>query len=475
MPENDTAAPVEQQSSSDTSALQAEIEALRRKNTELLDEKKKLAKRVPELPDGIDVQELLAFKQAHEQAELEQKGNYAEARQKLEAQFRERESSLQQRIEALEAENRELKVIGPAVAALADTVHDPDEVVKLKLKPDQIDREPDGTVVVVDGYQRVPIGDWAKTSLPQYRLKAPKPQGTGAPVGRSSGELPAGTKNPVPEVFTAYVDEAVTTRSAFINSGVIQPLAILNAQEGGDFINVPSWSANLSGDAEVLTDSTSLTPGKISGEKQICPVLHRGRAWEVRTLAALAAGDDPMAAIGRKVADYISHQQQKDIFSILKGVFGPLTSNTTGALKSLAIDSNASAVALNPGKVAEARAALGDQGEKLSVIAMHSKCYYDLVERKAIDYVTNDEARGGGTEATTGIAPVFGGSLAGAFTADGTVPFYMGMRVIVSDDVNNDGTNYASYLFTPGAMASGTQSGLVKNLGIVSIVSNPNF
>ncbi|NCU72101.1 MAG: hypothetical protein EBY66_03655 [Candidatus Fonsibacter lacus] len=196
MPENDTAAPVEQQSSSDTSALQAEIEALRRKNTELLDEKKKLAKRVPELPDGIDVQELLAFKQAHEQAELEQKGNYAEARQKLEAQFRERESSLQQRIEALEAENRELKVIGPAVAALADTVHDPDEVVKLKLKPDQIDREPDGTVVVVDGYQRVPIGDWAKTSLPQYRLKAPKPQGTGAPVGRSSGELPAGTKNP---------------------------------------------------------------------------------------------------------------------------------------------------------------------------------------------------------------------------------------------------------------------------------------
>lgn len=196
MPDNDTAAPVEQQSSPDTSALQAEIEALRRKNTELLDEKKKLAKRVPELPDGIDVQELLAFKQAHEQAELEQKGNYAEARQKLEAQFRERESNLQQRIEALEAENRELKVIGPAVAALADTVHDPDEVVKLKLKPDQIDREPDGTVVVVDGYQRVPIGDWAKASLPQYRLKAPKPQGTGAPVGRSTGELPAGTKNP---------------------------------------------------------------------------------------------------------------------------------------------------------------------------------------------------------------------------------------------------------------------------------------
>jgi hypothetical protein len=331
----------------------------------------------------------------------------------------------------------------------------------------------------------------------------------------------------VPEVFSAYVDEAVTTRSAFINSGVIQPLDALNATEGGDYVNVPSWSANLTGDVEVLSDTTSLTPGKIVGEKQICPVLHRGRAWEVRTLAALAAGDDPMAAIGRKVADYVAHQQQKDVFSILKGVFGPLTSNTTGALKALAIDSNATATTLSPGKVAEARAALGDQGEKLSVIAMHSKVFYDLVERRAIDYVTNSEARGGGTVATTGIAPVIAGSVANAY-GDVTVPVYMGMRVIVSDDVNTDGTRYASYLFTPGALASGTQSNLVtetdrdilalsdamavhwhnlfhplgmsytaggvnptratletvgnwtqiyetKNLGIVSIVSDPNF
>jgi hypothetical protein len=197
MPDNDTA-PVEQsESSAELQALQAELDAMRRKNAELLDEKKKLAKKVPELPDGLNVQELLDFKQRAEQAELEQKGAYSEARQKLEQQYRERESQLQQRLEALEAENRELKLIGPAVAALADTVHDPDEVIRLKLKPEQIEREADGTVVVVDGYQRTPIGDWARSSLPQYRLKAPKPQGTGAPVGRaSSGEIPAGTKNP---------------------------------------------------------------------------------------------------------------------------------------------------------------------------------------------------------------------------------------------------------------------------------------
>ncbi len=190
----------------DPSALTAEIEALRRKNAELLSEKKRLAKAertLAELPEGTDVKELLSFKQQTEQQRLEAEGNYREAREKLEAQFRDREATLQARVDALEAEVRELRIVGPAVAALADAVHDPDEVVKLKLKPEQIDREPDGTVVVVDGYQRVPIIDWAKTTLPQYRLKAPKPAGSGAPVGRAGGgELPAGTKNPfAPESF----------------------------------------------------------------------------------------------------------------------------------------------------------------------------------------------------------------------------------------------------------------------------------
>lgn len=200
----DDLAPVEQAdattTTTDTSALTAEIEALRRKNAELLTEKKRLAKAertLAELPEGTDVRELLSFKQQTEQQKLEAEGNYREAREKMEQQFRDREATLQARIDALEAEVRELRIVGPAVAALADVVHDPDEVVKLKLKPEQIDREPDGTVVVIDGYQRTPILDWARTSLPQYRLKAPKPAGSGAPVGRSSGgDIPAGQTNP---------------------------------------------------------------------------------------------------------------------------------------------------------------------------------------------------------------------------------------------------------------------------------------
>ena len=181
----------------DNSALTREIEALRRKNAEILDEKKQLQRRVADLPEGTDVAQLLAFKQQTEQQQLEAQGQYQEARQKLEQQFRDREAQLQARIDTLEAEVRDLRVIGPAVTALADAVHDPDEVIRLRLKPEQIERDEDGSVVVVDGYTRTPILDWARASLPQYRLKAPKPSGTGAPVGRSAGgDLPAGQKNP---------------------------------------------------------------------------------------------------------------------------------------------------------------------------------------------------------------------------------------------------------------------------------------
>ena len=191
----DQTAPVEQ--SVDSSKLEAELDAMRRKNAELLDEYKKAKALAKAVPDGVDVQELLDFKAKAEQADLEKQGKYTEARQALEQQFREAAEEKDKRIAELEAQVRELELITPANTALADVVHDPSIVFKAQLlNPNQIEREADGTVVVVNGYERKPISEWAKT-LPSYMQKAPKPQGSGAPAGRSAGgDIPPGTKNP---------------------------------------------------------------------------------------------------------------------------------------------------------------------------------------------------------------------------------------------------------------------------------------
>ena len=264
----------------------------------------------------------------------------------------------------------------------------------------------------------------------------------------------------IPEIFTPYVIEQTTQRDSFLASGVVAPMAELNATEGGDFVNVPFFSANLTGDFEVLSDSSSLTPSKISTDKQVGVILHRGRAFESRDLAALASGADPMAAIGQKIGAYIANQRQKDLLACLDGVFGSINANdSNSAFFGLTIDSESgdTPTGLSPKHVAKARSILGDQGDKLTAVCMHSKVYYDLVERKMVDYVLASDGNGGSATASGGtIAPAYGG--------DGTVPTYCGLRVIVSDDVSTTGsgasTEYSTYFFTQGAVASGAQAGL---------------
>ena len=185
----------------DTENLQRRLDAMERKNAELLSEYKTAVAKSKAIPDGVNVDELIEFKRNYEQQQLEQQGKYGEARQALEQQFRTATAEKDQRISELENRVRELELMTPAMSALAEIVHDPDYVLKSKLNSDQIEREPDGTVVVVDGYQRTPVAEWAK-SLPTWMQKAPKPQGSGAPAGRSSGADMTGVKNPfTPESF----------------------------------------------------------------------------------------------------------------------------------------------------------------------------------------------------------------------------------------------------------------------------------
>jgi len=192
---DETTAPVEQAVDSEKENLKAELDAMRKKNAELLDETKKAKAKAKVVPD-VDVQALIDFKNNAEQAELEKQGNYTEARTKLEEQYRERSSEKEKKIVELEAKVRELELVSPAIQALSEIVHDPNLVLNNFLPKDKIQVD-NGVPVVVDGYERTPVDEWAKGKLPDYILKQPKPQGGGAPAGRSSGgDIPAGTKNP---------------------------------------------------------------------------------------------------------------------------------------------------------------------------------------------------------------------------------------------------------------------------------------
>ena len=179
----------------DTAALIAEVEALRKSKAELLDDYKKAKEAAKAVPQDVDVNALIAFKQKKEQEELEAKGRYEEATEKLAAQYRQAEESKNQRIQELEKRQRELEVEAPAVTALADVVHDPQYVLS-RLNKEQLSRDPDGTVVVVDGYTRTSVKEWAQQNMPQWVQKNPRPQGGGATTTKVTADVVTGESNP---------------------------------------------------------------------------------------------------------------------------------------------------------------------------------------------------------------------------------------------------------------------------------------
>ena len=176
-------------------ALQEEIQKLKENNAKLLDQNIKAKEKGKAIPPDVDVNELIAFKQKKEQEELEAKGRYEEATEKLAAQYRQAEESKNQRIQELEKRQRELEVEAPAVTALADVVHDP-QYVLARLNKDQLSREPDGTVVVVDGYNRTSVKEWAQQNMPQWVQKNPRPQGGGATTTKVTADVVTGESNP---------------------------------------------------------------------------------------------------------------------------------------------------------------------------------------------------------------------------------------------------------------------------------------
>jgi hypothetical protein len=81
-----------------------------------------------------------------------------------------------------------LELISPAIQALAEVTHNPKLVHDNFLKG-RIELK-DGKPVVVDGYERHNVTEWAKNSLSKdhaYLLKNQPATGSGAPVARTGG------------------------------------------------------------------------------------------------------------------------------------------------------------------------------------------------------------------------------------------------------------------------------------------------
>ena len=169
--------------------LKESVKKLEAKNYELIgklkNQKPSSEKQVPE-----DYEALLAFKQKREQEDLEKEGKYEESKSLLEQQYRDKSAEDKEKIQRLEARNKELELIAPSLQALSDITYDPELVLNNLVPKDQIQIK-DGKPIVVDGYEQLPVEEYVKTKLEKekpYLLKNRQATGGGAPISRPSND-----------------------------------------------------------------------------------------------------------------------------------------------------------------------------------------------------------------------------------------------------------------------------------------------
>lgn len=227
----------------------------------------------------------------------------------------------------------------------------------------------------------------------------------------------------VPELFTQYVLNKTTKKSALWQSGIVGELDVEVAfgTQGGSTVNIPFWN-DLDGESEVLSDNQALTVNNIAAGQDIAILHARGKAWGANDLAKALSGDDPLGAVGDLVADYWAREFQGFTVNTLKGVFG------SASMASNTHDISAGAAAVIDGvSFIDASYKLGDAVDKLTAIAMHSATMAALAKQGLIETVRD---------------------------ADGVVLYktFTDRRVIVDDGMPVDGDVFTSFLFGQGAI-----------------------
>lgn len=239
----------------------------------------------------------------------------------------------------------------------------------------------------------------------------------------------------VPEVFIPYVIERTTQKSEAIKSGIIamDPEFDRLANEGGNIVQMPFWQ-DLTGDDEVLSDSTPLSVGKIDSEKDAARKHQRGKAFGANDLAKFLSGDDPLAAIAGLVGDYRERRLQAMFLSCLTGIF--LDSTMAANLLALHKTSGSPDASnmLNGSTFIDATQLFGDNKGKLTAVMMHSAVEAHLLKQDLIDYVPDSDG-------------------------ETMLTMFQGKRVVVDDTLaptTVDGKPvYPTYLFGEGAFALG--------------------
>jgi hypothetical protein len=269
--------------------------------------------------------------------------------------------------------------------------------------------------------------------------------------------------------FLQYTAEGIFEQSKWIQSGIVQRNAALDARAGGTRVRVPFFDPIAPTETQILSTSSwngglgYLTAQNVTADEQIMTILHRGFAYAADDLSKLGSGADPLAHVRNQLSAAINKLKTATLASQLLGLFGGISG--AGVLgpnqsnKSFAgvPGSMTEANFLNVANVVGTKALLGERGDELDSIAMHSNVAYYLQQIGMLTFSTSALSTGG--------AITWGGGGVGVTAAE--VATFAGLRVVIDDQLTalTGGTSthakkYPVYLFKSGVVSEGIQQDL---------------
>lgn len=269
--------------------------------------------------------------------------------------------------------------------------------------------------------------------------------------------------------FLQYTAEGIFEQSKWIQSGIVQRNAALDARAGGTRVRVPFFDPIAPTETQILSTSTwngglgYLSAQNVTADEQIMTILHRGFAYAADDLSKLGSGADPLAHVRNQLTAAINKLKTGALAAQLLGLFGGISG--AGVLgpnqsnKSFAgvPGSMTEANFLNVANVVGTKALLGERGDELDAIAMHSNVAYYLQQIGMLVFSTSALSTGG--------AITWGGGGVGVTAAE--VATFAGLRVVIDDQLTalTGGTSthakkYPVYLFKSGVVSEGIQQDL---------------
>lgn len=193
----------------------------------------------------------------------------------------------------------------------------------------------------------------------------------------------------IPENWGSYVAVNSTEKTALWTSGVVAPVSDLAITAGGKTVNVPFLN-DLSGEAQILSDTTALTVNKVGTGKQTGVIHARGNAFSVNDLAAGYAGTDVVGHIAGRVGAWWGRVFQRQLIASLEGVFASasMASNVHDITGLTGGAENFSASAF-----IDAEQKLGDARGALRAVACHSSLVAQMRKADLVSTAKDSEGR----------------------------------------------------------------------------------